>query len=142
MAVIAIFLLTDAVVGVLQLSGDTPITPRMQALLDISELAPGGILVLAGLRAVAAVGLWMGSRRAWVLTMVVVGVGLLISLYLYALSEPQYLRMAIDIVIAFYLNQGAVRDHFAGRTGQPAPDARPAGPPSSRVAPRSEVEGG
>lgn len=115
----------DAFVALLQLTGDTPVTTQTQTLLDISDHAPGGVLLLAALRAVAAVGLWRGSRRAWVLAMVMVGVGLVLSLYLYGLGDPPYVRMLIDVVIAFYLNQGAVRDHFQGRTGQPAPVSRP-----------------
>jgi hypothetical protein len=134
-AVIAVFLMVGTVVSVLQLTGDTPITTRMQALLDLSDLAPGGVLVLAALRAVAAVGLWKGARWAWVLTMLMVGIGLVLSLYLYAKGEPPYLRLAIDVVIAFYLNQGAVRDHFQGRTGQPATAVAPVDPPPSRETP-------
>jgi uncharacterized membrane protein (DUF2068 family) len=68
--------------------------------------------LLAGLRVVVAVGLWRGLRWAWVLTMLVVGIGLLVSLYVFWLGDPAYPRMAIDIVVAFYLNQGAVRHHF------------------------------
>jgi len=134
-AVIAVFLLADAVIAVLQLTGDTPVTTQTQTLLDISDHAPGGVLLLAALRAVAAVGLWTGSRRAWVLTMVLVGVGLVLSLYLYVLGDPPYVRMLIDVVIAFYLNQGAVRVHFQGRTGQPATAVAPVDPPPSRETP-------
>ncbi len=116
-AVIAIFLVVDAALMLLQLSVDTTMSTRTATLLRISELAPAGFVILALLRLVAAVGLWRGSRRAWVLAMLLVGVGLIISLYLYALGDPPYLRMAIDVVIAFYLNQGAVRDYFDSRPG-------------------------
>ena len=115
-AVIAVFLLVDAVVGVGQLAIDTPLMTRTDTLLSITEWAPAGIVVLAVLRLVAAVGLWRGSRGAWVLAMLMVGIGLLISLALYWRGDPSYPRMVIDIVIAFYLNQGLVRDYFEGRT--------------------------
>jgi lysylphosphatidylglycerol synthetase-like protein (DUF2156 family) len=134
-AVIAVFLFVDAVVALLQLAGDTPVTTQTQTLLKVSDLAPGGVLLLAALRVVAAVGLWRGSRRAWVLAMVLVGIGLVLSLYLYTLGDPPYVRMLIDVVIAFYLNQGAVRDHFLGRTGQPEPMASPGERPASPEAP-------
>jgi lysylphosphatidylglycerol synthetase-like protein (DUF2156 family) len=130
-AVIAVFLLVDALVVTVQLAADTPLTTSIDTLLEISDVAPGGVLLLAALRAVVAVGLWMGSRRAWVLTMVMVGIGLVVSLYLYAQGHPPYLRLAIDVVIAFYLNQGSVRDHFTGRTGQPAPVTRPIDAPTT-----------
>jgi hypothetical protein len=116
-AVIAIFLVVDAALMLLQLSVDSAMSTRMATLLRISDLAPAGFVILSLLRLVAAVGLWRGSRRAWVLAMLLIGVGLITSLYLYALEDPPYLRMAIDVVIAFYLNQGAVRDYFEGRPG-------------------------
>jgi uncharacterized membrane protein (DUF2068 family) len=141
-AVIAVFLMVDTVLAVLQLTVDTPVTPRMQTLLDVSDLAPGGVLVLAALRALAAVGLWTGARWAWVLTMLMVGTGLVLSLYLYAKGDPPYLRLAIDVVIAFYLNQGAVRDYFQDRTGRPTSVVAPGDRPPSRETPPGGPRGG
>jgi lysylphosphatidylglycerol synthetase-like protein (DUF2156 family) len=114
-AVIAVFLVVDAGLMLLQLGVDSTMSTRTATLLRISDLAPAGFVILSLLRLVAAVGLWRGSRRAWVLAMLLIGVGLITSLYLYALEDPPYSRMAIDVVIAFYLNQGAVRDYFEGR---------------------------
>jgi lysylphosphatidylglycerol synthetase-like protein (DUF2156 family) len=115
-AVIAVFLVIDALVALGQLAIDSPLMTRTNTLLEIHEWMPGVVAVVAVLRLLAAVGLWLGSRRAWVLTMLVVGVGLVFSLYIYWVGDPPYARMAIDIVIAFYLNQGAVRDYFEGQT--------------------------
>ena len=106
----------DALVALGQLAIDSPLMTRTNTLLEIHEWMPGVVVVVAVLRLVAAVGLWLGSRRAWVLTMLLVGIGLFFSLYVYSVGDPPYVRMAIDIVIAFYLNQGAVRDYFEGRT--------------------------
>jgi hypothetical protein len=46
--------------------------------------------------------------------------------------------MVIDIVIAFYLNQGIVRDHFEGR---PPKDAAVVVPTGDSGAPGSRVGG-
>ena len=115
-AVIAVFLVIDALVALGQLAIDSPLMTRTNTLLEIHEWMPGVVAVVAVVRLLAAIGLWLGSRRAWVLTMLVVGIGLFFSLYVYSVGDPPYVRMAIDIVIAFYLNQGAVRDYFEGRT--------------------------
>jgi uncharacterized membrane protein (DUF2068 family) len=125
-AVIAVFLVLDALAALGQLALDSPLMTRTNTLLEIHEWMPGVVAVVALLRLVAAVGLWLGSRRAWVLTMLLVGIGLLFSLYIYWVGDPPYARLAIDIVIAFYLNQGAVRDYFEGRTRRAeAPVMRP-----------------
>ena len=87
---------------------------------------PAVVFAVAVLRLVAAVGLWLGWRRAWVLTMLLVGIGLS-SPSTSTLSETRpTLRLAIDIVIAFYLNQGIVRDYFEGRPRTAAVDRRSA----------------
>ena len=115
-AVIAVFLVLDAVGALATLAIDTPIMTRTSTLLELNEAMPAVVFTMAILRLVAAVGLWRGWRRAWVLTMILVGTGLLLSLSLYSIGDPPYVRLAIDIVIAFYLNQGVVRDYFEGRT--------------------------
>ena len=114
-AVIAAFLVLDAVLGASQLLLDSPYMTRTDTLIEMSDGMPVVIVALAALRILAAVGLWMGSRRAWVLTMLIVGIGLLFSFWVYWIGDPAYVRMVIDIVIAFYLNQGIVRDYFDGR---------------------------
>jgi hypothetical protein len=128
-AVIAVFLVLDAVVALATLMIDSPLMTRTSTLLEINEFMPAVVFAVAILRLVAAVGLWRGWRRAWPLTMLLVGTGLLFSLYLYALSEPPYARLAIDIVIAFYLNQGIVREYFEGRPPQDAAALDPTGDP-------------
>ena len=130
-AVIAVFLVLDAVVGAGQLLVDSPYMTRTDTLVEINDGMPLVIVALAVLRLVAAVGLWLGSRWAWVLTMLLVGVGLSSPSYLYALGDPPYVRMAIDIVIAFYLNQGIVRDYFEGRPPKDAAVVVPTGDPGA-----------
>ena len=60
----------------------------------------------------AALWLWTLSRRGWVLTMVLVGIGLIANLYLWWLGDPNWLRMAIQAATAIYLNSSPVRDLF------------------------------
>ena len=114
-AVIAVFLVLDAGVALATLAIDAPLVTRTSTLLELNEAMPVVVFTMAILRLIAAVGLWLGWRRAWPLTMILVGTGLLLSLSLYAVGDPPYGRLAIDIVIAFYLNQGVVRDYFEGR---------------------------
>ncbi|HZW01679.1 MAG TPA: hypothetical protein VFF55_08950 [Candidatus Deferrimicrobium sp.] len=131
-AVIAVFMVFDAIVALATLAFDSPLMTRTSTLLKINEAMPAVVFAVAVLRLIAALGLWLGWRRAWPLTMLLVGTGLLFSLYLYAVGDPPYARLAIDIVIAFYLNQGIVRDYFEGRPGQASVAAGPPGAPASR----------
>jgi uncharacterized membrane protein (DUF2068 family) len=113
--VIALFLLADAMAAIGQAVLDTPLSTRAETLLDINEWMPAVVLALGAIKIGAAVGMWFGNRWAWVMAMLAVGAGLVTSLYLYWLGDPSYMRMLIGIVVAFYLNQGAVRDYFEGR---------------------------
>jgi hypothetical protein len=118
-AVVAIFLAVNVVLVILQLVLDTPYGTRTQTLFDIHPWTPALFLIITGASLLAAVGLWRGYRWAWALAMVIVGVSLVGSLGLYWLGEPPYPRMAIDVMLAFYLNQGAVREYFEHR-GRPS----------------------
>ena len=117
-AVIGFFLIADAFVVLAALAFDMPFVIRKEALLDIGDSMPVLIAALAILRLIAAIGLLLGSRRAWVLVMLVLGVGFILGFYLYWIGAPSYPRLAINIVIAFYLNQGAVRGYFEWRRDQ------------------------
>jgi hypothetical protein len=130
-AVIAVFLVLDAILSAGQLLFDSPYMTRTDTLIEMSDGLPVVIVALAALRIVAAVGLWLGSRRAWVLTMLIVGVGLAFSFVVYFVGDPAYVRMVIDIVIAFYLNQGIVRDYFEGRPPADAAVVVPTGDPGA-----------
>ena len=63
---------------------------------------------------VAAVWLWLLSRRGWALMMVLVGVALAVHLEIWW-TQPertQWLRLAMNVVVAFYLNSAQVRGLF------------------------------
>jgi len=56
-------------------------------------------------------------RSAWGLTMLIVGLGLAVNLIAYFSGDPNFLRMAIFVLMAFYLNQRPVREVFLGVDG-------------------------
>jgi hypothetical protein len=112
---IAAFLVLDAALALAQTFFDVQTGTRQDLLTDPSGQRSLVVVVLVILRLVAAVGLWFGWRRGWVLTMLLVGISLVLDLWLYWNGARYYLRMAFDVVLAFYLNQGAVREYFGHR---------------------------
>jgi hypothetical protein len=66
---------------------------------------------------VSAGGLLLRVRSAWGLTMLIVGLGLAVNLIAYFSGDPNFLRMAIFVLMAFYLNQRPVREVFLGVDG-------------------------
>ena len=72
------------------------------------------LAVLAVGMIVAAVGILLRMRIAWGLTMFIVLIGLAVNLLAYVGGDPNYLRLAVFVVTAFYLNQRAVREVFLG----------------------------
>lgn len=64
---------------------------------------------------IAAVLLWRLSHRGWALTMLLTGLSLLANLVLWWNGDPYWTRMAIQAVVAFYLNSAAVRELFLRR---------------------------
>jgi hypothetical protein len=71
-------------------------------------------LVLAGATILGVIGLLSFQRWGWILTMVLVGVGLAIELIRVAIGQPDHLGLLLLVVSAFYLNQRSVRA-MAGR---------------------------
>jgi hypothetical protein len=136
-AVVAIFLLLAASLAALEVLDLLPPELVRRRLVDITEFAPVLLVIGATLEVVAAIGLWRGSRRAWVLTMLLVGLTLISDLYLVFVGAPRWPRLATDIVIAFYLNQGVVRDYFEHRADD-LPEPRQTPPPEPRQPPPPE----
>ena len=128
---IAVFLVVDAGLALAERAFDLGTGTRQDILAGDDSRVSLLIVTLVILRLVAAAGLWLGWRRGWVLAMLLVGASLVIDLWLYWDGQPLYRRMAMDVVIALYLNQGAVREYFDGnRRGASAapPDPPAAGP--------------
>ena len=73
------------------------------------------VLVVTGVAMLlAAVGLLLRVPSAWGLTMLIVGLGLVVNLIAYFTGDPNFLRMAIFVLMAFYLNGRPVREVFLG----------------------------
>jgi hypothetical protein len=124
--VIAVFLVADAVLSLAEHLFGIGTGTRQGIFADGGGQVSLLIIVLVILRLAAAVGLWLRWRRGWVLTMLLVGASLVINLWLYWQGQPLYLRMAIDVVLALYLNQGAVREYFVPQGPRtPATDPGP-----------------
>lgn len=69
-------------------------------------------VALAALSLLAAAGL-LGMRRwAWILTMLLIGLGLVVSLLGQVTGEGSDLRLALQVVSVLFLNQRAVRERF------------------------------
>lgn len=90
----------------------------------VSSGQPGTIVVwVLGLaRLVAGVGLLTRLRAAWVLVMLLTGIGLASSIASFALGQPDDLRLLFEVISAFYLNQPLVRAAFGDRPQAPAAD--------------------
>lgn len=73
-------------------------------------------LAWAAINVLAALWLWTLSRRGWVLVMVLVGIGLTSNLFLWSTGQPNWVRMAIQALTAFYLNSAPVRELFERTT--------------------------
>lgn len=86
----------------------------LPVLLDSPLLTQSLDLVMAAATIVGVLGLLAFRRWGWVLTMVLVGVGLLGELIRVALGQPDYLALLLLVISAFYLNQRSVRA-MAGR---------------------------
>lgn len=114
-AIAALALVVDAILVLGQIGLDTPYATPVATLTGIHPVFPGVLAAFAALRIVVAAGLWTGRRWAWVIAMVLVGAALIVSLRLYWMGQPPYAWMAVDVVLAFYLNQGAVRAFFERR---------------------------
>jgi hypothetical protein len=63
----------------------------------------------------AAIGLWLLYRWGWVLAMLLIGGILLANLLLWWEGHPNYFRMAMGVIGAFYLNSTGVRQLFERR---------------------------
>ena len=80
---------------------------------------PFRLLAIAwsGLTVIAAVALWLLSRRGWALMMVLVGIALAVNLAIWWTdpAKTEWLRLALNIIAAFYLNSAQVRGLFITR---------------------------
>jgi hypothetical protein len=100
----------------------------LAALGSSQEILTGGLLGLAGsvegriaigliggTSIAAGIGMALRVPIAWGVGMLVVGLGLVAQLVAYFRGDPNLVRLAIFVAMAFYLNQRAVRDVFLRR---------------------------
>ena len=112
---VAALLLLDAIVLILNAQN-----VELSSVLKV-HLPGGGQLDMPVLDWVAAivivilVGGLVGLKRwAWVGTMLVVGIGLAVGIWLYFEHEPRFANMLVNVIVVFYLNQRGVQAAFAG----------------------------
>ena len=113
--VVAILRLIDAVSMALIGLGirDLP-TDALPIVADSPLLTQAVDIVIAVATFIGVVGLLAFRRWGWVLTMILVGLGLLVELIRVAIGQPDHLGLFLLVLSAFYLNQRSVRA-MAGR---------------------------
>src|SRR5262245_15084930 len=90
--VIAVFLVVDAVLAIAERAFDLGTGTRQDVFADQADRISLLVITLVVLRLIAAVGLWLGWRKGWALTMLLVGISLVIDLGLYWNGQPLYVR--------------------------------------------------
>lgn len=85
---------------------------NLLALLDVAII----LLIL-----ITTIGLWFRARSAWVMAMLLIGVGLGYNIWKYLEGAPLYLSMLIHVVAVFYLNERSVRQVFERRPANTVP---------------------
>jgi hypothetical protein len=107
--VVVVLRLVDAVglaiagLGFRPIFGSLPIVANFPILTRALELT-GAVLAVVGV-----IGLLLNRRWGWVLTMVMVGIGLLFEIIKVAIGRPDHLSLLFLVATAFYLNQRSVR---------------------------------
>lgn len=85
-----------------------------------SQVTPSDILnvLLVPVELFLVFGLWYLKRWAWVLYMIRLGLSMMLNLNAhFSGTDPNYLLMALDVLLVFYLNQRDVQQAFGYRTG-------------------------
>jgi len=81
---------------------------------EVFEVASSGMLylILAAITLFLAAALWMLKPWAWLASMTLQGFSLFAALYGYLRHHPNYISMALGILLVFYLNQRDVQAVF------------------------------
>ncbi len=73
----------------------------------------GGILItFAIFQIVLVIGLWQMRHWAWLLVMITTGITMATQIWRYFNDLPDYLGMAVNVIVVFYLNQRDVQQAF------------------------------
>lgn len=65
---------------------------------------------------VSIVGLWFRERDAWIMAMILIGIGLVYNIWSYLEGDARYFNMLIHVVAVFYLNERSVQLVYERRT--------------------------
>jgi hypothetical protein len=86
-------------------------------LLGLAGSLEGRVVIglIGGTSIAAGIGMALRMPAAWGVGMLVVGLGLAAQLVAYFRGDPNLLRLAIYVAMAFYLNQRPVREVFLRR---------------------------
>ena len=98
-----------------------PMTGLPAGLLTQGIAGQASIGALGVLSFAAALGLVARLRAAWVLTMLLTGIGLAGTLAGYALGQPDDVLLLLEVTSAFYLNQPGVRAAFGNPGAEEVP---------------------
>jgi hypothetical protein len=107
--VIAIVYLTNAVASVVRTDFSNATVDYVMndaGYLDLLQVLIASIGLLLG------IGLWTLQRWAWVATMLWAGVTMVTALLAYFRGDPQFVSMALSVVVVFYLNSREVQGVF------------------------------
>lgn len=69
-------------------------------------------LVMGIFGVVSSIGLLRLRRWAWLMAMIVQGIGMIIGLIDYARGDPNYISMIFSVIVVFYLNQASIQEVF------------------------------
>lgn len=83
---------------------------------DQQLVAIGLLGAFALFQIILVAGLWQMYSWAWLLVMITTGLSMILLIWRYFQGTPDYLPMAINVLVVFYLNQRDVQQAF--RRGQ------------------------
>ena len=78
-----------------------------------------GVIITYWLFVIA--GLWLMQRWAWLVVMIFAGVSLVFGLWRYFEGNPDYIGMAVNVAVIFYLNDRSVQRAYARRRPEAPP---------------------
>ena len=84
--------------------------PRLLAEMPVAIISQS---ILAPLNLLAATGLLLLRRWAWVLTMTLLAYSMALGAIAFFLGQPHYFSMVLNVIMVFYLNQSEVQNLFA-----------------------------
>ncbi len=93
-----------------------PSLPLVRDLEVYAAITPSDLVnvMLIPAQLVLAFGLWYLKRWAWVLYMIQLGISMIVGLQAHfsGQTESDYVVMAVNVLVVFYLNQGDVQRAF------------------------------